>query len=336
MSRDYDSCVQPVLALTTETDTRQSGNLTYLFGDMLKPKDTKHILCVPAFADGFLFKSIQKNLVSKQEIVLDNELEAYQKKNSIQIFSSANENCSFIVLFKYSRNITEWNEIFDCIGSMLSMLLKDDIQNYDLYFPTFGTNNGITFHDTAFGIFYGLSFVQSIPEHPITKFKGVKVITPYSQNIQNTSCRTMLHIFNMFDTYAKSKDSTLSCMLCLDSPSTIILPCGHAILCQPCNKKLLSHGNNACIVCKTPFAKFFESVAPTKVQCVCHKQEEYASASASADNQDSDKHNEKVSEMTYIPCGHTDVLCATCENPSIINCKFCGEKVNKKIHIYSF
>jgi len=338
--RDISSC-RLVDPSAKETDFKKIDNVVYTFGDIFNA-DCLTIIAIPSFEDGFLYKIIQNDIKNKQSIMWDasnsdeNEIIKIQKKYKIEIHATTHRNTPFCILFKYSYKVGEWNELFECIFAMLYKLLKDNINKYDLIFPTFGTNNGISFHDCAFGLYYGLSYFQKIPEHPISKFKTVKVITPYSENKQSTSCRTILHIFNMIDMQEKSAKSSLKCMACLDNPSTIIFPCGHAILCHSCNKKLLTQGVKTCIVCKTLINKYYESIAPTKVACLCHIDNK---ASASAKDSKCDK---KESEITYIPCGHTNVLCVSCENKNKdkdkakTTCKLCNEEIHKKIHIYSF
>ena len=300
------------LKKANKDDCVRVGNYIFGFDDIFKLTPNKKILCISNYVGGFLLNKIKPFLENK--ISDNNENELWSVKDSYE-----DKNTSFIILFKYSKNITEWDEVFDSISSLIHSHIKDEIKNIELIFPTFGTNNGITFHDSAFGIFYGLKSLSDIPEHPITQFKEVKIITPFSENQKDNSCRTICHILNMVEMFEVSKliSNFMVCMLCLENPCTVILPCGHAILCQFCNKKLKEY---KCIVCKSPYKEFYECNPPTKVDCLCSKE-----------------NHEKHSQITYIPCGHTNVLCDSCEkNNKSKECKFCSKKIIKSIHIWSF
>lgn len=48
----------------------------------------------------------------------------------------------------------------------------------------------------------------------------------------------------------------LSCVICMErSVKTVLLDCGHAIMCIACCRQIMVHGNKRCPICKAAVCK---------------------------------------------------------------------------------
>ncbi|VBB18149.1 E3 ubiquitin-protein ligase [Yasminevirus sp. GU-2018] len=293
-------------------------SLKVCFGDLfVPPVGVKWIPCIPHFRDGVLYRVwMQKNPGSKQ---------VSAHGGYVAKFSSETENIPFTFMFNYPGRVVEWDVVF---REVINSLSAECPENTILVFPTFGTNNGISYYDSAFGIFAGLRCVVESSTFigvVLKNVKEIRVITPYSDNQANTSCRTIAHMFNMIDIFNNTDIESgkgVQCTLCMATACNIVLPCGHMLTCEMCERRLMHTGTKKCMLCKAPYSVKYRSLpvqkAPTDHKC--------------CDRADCVDHRSK---LTYIPCGHTSVLCESAESDSVTSCKICNKTIEHKLRVYN-
>jgi len=324
---------------TTIKFTNESPIIRVMFGDLFKPfEKTKNnvfetttdnikgaYLCVPNFLGGYL-----KNIMTKMNGPDIYDIDPDQNISAHKVKSNLPDIINF-VLFRYNDKISEWHNTFIDIGKALGSNIPEKSV---LVIPTFGTNNNISFYDSALGIFTGLRYALMDSDSPFNKLREIRIVTPYNIDQINTSCRTIAQISNMINIYNKSLirssenrssenrsceiSENLLCLLCTISPRNIILPCGHMILCEICERTLLEKNENCCIMCRKPYTQSYKCLPITDVSIAC------------SDILD----NHPRTGLTYVPCGHTNVLCTGCENDNIVYCDKCTTHIDAKLKVY--
>lgn len=222
----------------------------------------------------------------------------------------------YAVVFSYPPEITEWDIVFRSIGNVLDPV---NINNTILVLPTIGTNNGIDYHDSALGMMYYLCQCMEDADSNLSKVKEIRIVTPYSASQDNTSCRTLRHIFNMIDIRTKNANTDNTCCICYCNNAEVVLECGHYILCKMCNYKFIKAMNSVCPICKKVYNHTYDCMAPTM-----------ASHYRCCGNVSPIK-----TDITYIPCGHTSVLCKRCESDSVTVCPICETPIENKMKVYT-
>lgn len=298
----------PSLAPTAEK-TLVIGETTVRvgFGDLFTPESTdpNHwVPCIVNMKDGILYKIWgHKNGSIHITKVQDGFYKVGSKVPGIP----------YGLMFNYKSDFLTWHEVFE---GMAKLMEPNDV----MVVPTFGTNNSIKFHDSAFGILMGIRACLENEESELHKLKEIRIVTPYSHDQETTSSRTIRHMFNMIDIMNQSVDSENGklCIVCMTRPRDIILPCNHMLICKYCEMKFafVTHGPSLCVLCKQSYN--------TKLDCFPLSSPEYECCDSS---------NEKT-ELTYIPCGHTSILCADCESDAVNECPVCKTKIEKKQKIY--
>jgi hypothetical protein len=298
--------------------------LKIYFGDLFQPditieEKTCVIPCIVNIADGVLYNIWKNKNNGTVGDVLNTNTWACKVSGNVSINDFID--ITNAILFKYPTNITKWDEVFNHIAELIDPVTATDTI---LMIPTFGTNNGISYHDSALGIFTGLRFCLE-NNSVLCKLKEIHIVTPFNQDQNNSSCRTICHMFNMIDimsSYDVSTGEGTLCSLCAINICDTVLPCGHHILCKICELKIApNHGKTKkCLLCKKSYQHVYNCLPPSEVE-VCHP----CCAQYSI---------ETKSQLTYIPCGHTSVMCNTCENATIKVCKICNTDIEHKLHVY--
>jgi hypothetical protein len=245
------------------------------------------------------------------------------------------------IYFSYPREVTQWNEVFHNVAEIIE---DNELENTILFVPTFGTNNRISYHDAGLGIYSGLTCAIEEPDSKLAKLKEVRIVTPYADDQETSSCRTLRHIFNMVEFHNNNNTESgkgIMCMVCMSNPCNTVLPCGH-MLCIFCERKLkteLAYGDPKCMFCKQVYDQCFNCVTPSKVAFECCKppDEEMPPQDDHGEQADQVDHTGSAfpkTDITYIPCGHTGVRCVNCENDSVTVCAICSTVIERKMKVF--
>lgn len=295
--------------------------ITVCFGDLFTPEGDVHwIPCIPNFSDGVLSK-IWNHKNPGTCVINDVEGDfKYVKK-----YSSKSANIPCALFFTYPHRVIDWNEVFLEMGKLLPTMTDKSVI---LVVPTFGTNNGITYHDSALGIFTGFRCAVDASGSNYKTISEIRIITPYSDNQNNSSCRTIAHLFNMIDIFNNTDIESgrgVQCSLCMSIACNIVLPCGHMLTCEVCERRLTYGGVRTCMLCKAPYTETYKSLPVCKVP-VTHKCCESVSCQS------------HKTRLTYVPCGHTAVRCEGdegCESESMKTYQICETEITKKLRVYN-
>lgn len=288
-------------------------NFTITFGDIFNPvlpnDITQWIPCIPYYTDGVIYKLWKMRNGGSVELTSD------LNHHATKIISNI-PNIPFAFLFRYDENVGKWDETFK---SILDLIPPEIANKVTLIVPTFGTNNGISFHDSAIGIFYGLK--NALEQNELC-LNSVHVITPFNNDQNYTSCRTIKHLSNMFDIIESTEPSVkASCLVCMKNTANILLDCGHITMCEGCharyyNDSKIDESEKKCIMCKKIVSNVVQTKYPTIVKCMCD-------------------HLENQSNICYIPCGHTGVMCLNCEDSTEnTKCDLCDTIIESKKRVY--
>lgn len=284
--------------------------------------DVTWIPCIPNYYGGVLRGMWEQQNPETGPIHGTDEQAAFKY---VKKFSSQTPNVPFALFFTYPSNVVLWSEVFLEIGKLLP---AESSKPVILVIPTFGTNNGITYHDSALGIFTGLRCVAETADTNYKFLREIRIITPYSEFQETSSCRTIAHLHNMIDIFNNTDIESgkgVQCALCMSTACNIVLPCGHMLTCEVCDRKLMQGLAAACMLCKAPYSETYKSLPVHKVPAThkCCDSESCAS---------------RKTKLTYIPCGHTAVRCEGdegCEGDSVTVCQICNTEISRKMRVYT-
>jgi len=293
------------------SDSKQINKLHIKFGDIFKPEEPS-IIVITDVLDGVLFRLFSLKNGNITNLHTYNNLEYLR---SMRVLESKLNNIPYVVAIKNNPDTRMWTEMFEEIASKLVETYGDEISQYNLIFPPIGTNNGIRYNDCAIGLFNGIlnNIINNLEDKPtnLNKFNKICVLTVWSDNHNNTSCRVINHMFNLI----KIKEQTINerdCLICCSNKINIILKCGHYIMCKNC---LLSI-NDCCPICKIELSSnkilnrdFYE----------CYKFNDKSDYKCC----EFDEHKQNY---VYVPCGHANVNCNNCINKLKDHCPICNKK----------
>lgn len=299
---------QPVVLADDFTDTLVMGTnkMTICFGNLFEPVSTKKkVILIPYFRDGYLFNAmLTKNSAISRNY--ENEI-----KPLLTNFSNAAKLPSYIegiddiIVFSYKVDEANKNfppgEICNVLAHCLGKL--DNPADYTIFIPTIGTNNGIMFYNSATSLYFDI--VEMFGEHNNLDFV---IMTPKTM----TSEKVINHLAQLIKINRKNVHD---CVICLTHKSSILLDCGHRVICHNCTTKL---SNKNCPICR----KIVHTLYNTDVI-----------ANANDFNCcDSPAPKTKVSKI-YSCCGHYNVNCTSCDTNSKI-CKVCNTNNPAYIHYF--
>lgn len=309
-----------ILPVLSEHDTSEmicdKTKIVAKFGNIFDSSNdnANTIICIPNITDGVLYRlawSMNGRLIAS--------------KTDEAPYASLAVDCNIpnvdsIVLFNYSHTVEKWSDTFESIGSVLKLsTTKPNI----LVVPTFGVNNGISFYDSALGIFMGLRSALSTSQK-LSQLDEIHVVTLYSRNMNDSSCRTIGHLRSMMNLYTKyDKNGAIECMICTTEHANILYNCGHMVVCQSCDKQLVSVYGYNCMCCQANVIERFKCAPIVEINQLC--------CSKSLVDKD------KKKRLTYVPCGHSQLLCNDCEidvKSWESKCPECDSIVEKALRVY--
>jgi hypothetical protein len=297
--------------------TIKNTKVTACFADILIPTE-KCIPMIPYYSnDGMLynlFLSKNKSINSKYTIVNN-------FNNGVHRVESDIPNIPYALCFTYEEvKLQNWNIIFESAAKILN---KDDV----LVIPAIGTNNNISFWQSAISIFYGITLSLDDDDSPLHKLSEIKIVSLHSTN-WNNSCRVIQHLFNLIKIRNITKDEP-ECIVCLQSKISCILPCGHRVLCRSCSVTI-KRSNSTCPICRASFLRDYD----------CYKIKEEStfdccSKFTTIENNESKNTKEKVSNI-FAPCGHFKTCCVDCGPKFELskNCPICEELIETYIPLF--
>ncbi len=161
-------------------DEEVIGNVTFGFGDVLTERHGAKV-AVPSFQDGFLFKSLVRDLPWKVDGRVDPENPQLVRLADDQQFAPG----AGFILFRYEN--CEWSRL-------LERIIKVGCDPGDtLIVPTFGTNNEVPFLTVATNILSAVKTLLDDTSSEIHGLKSVRVITPFDQ----PSKEVIQHVFHL-------------------------------------------------------------------------------------------------------------------------------------------
>lgn len=180
-----------------------------------------------------------------------------------------------------------------------------------LVFPTFGINNGMSFHESAFNIFYGMISCLETENSPMRKLSKIVIMTLYNEDQDNGGTRTIKHLFNLVNVY-NGIMTNKTCAICASAKVDTIISCGHYILCSRCLIDIDTFGRK-CPMCRKDIQYDYPCY-------ITFDSQEYKCCM--------EHHSEKEHKIC-IPCGHFNVACGDCgkhiDDTKI--CPICNEEI---------
>ena len=324
------SSLNKVYVFVNESDEIKSDDnisLRLQFGDLFSAaNDVSWIPMIPDFPDGILHRMLKSK--NGGVIELDGERVSHDRATYAQRVKSSIPGIPYAIVFNYSTSILDWNKVFECA---IKVLKYDGLAHPPvLITPAFGTNNGFTFHDSALGIFSAIRSVSMAVLNDRATFgalKEIRVLTPYSPDQANSSCRTIAQLSRMIDIFCYTNANTREdkCLICTSNVCNVVLPCGHMFMCDICEigyrRSSTMHGSILCMLCKKPYNEVYKSSSLIRMDPLnrcCDSDQSVA-----------------MTNMTYIPCGHTGVRCTSCEKDEIEECRICNSKIEKKLKVFT-
>lgn len=237
-----------------------------------------------------------------------------------------------------------------------------------LVIPAIGTNNGVSFAESACRLFYAVITSLDLEGSAVKgNLSGILFISP----LDGAGARMISHMINLFNIFRETLNEPV-CPICRNLRQDTVLSCGHRFCgrcilalpeqapcpqCRatirhmsPCYKIVDCKDFRCCGVDQTdkPSTELataaIEATAPSAAGGV-------VGADASETVEDPDPESEKkekpraVEKMPfiYVPCGHMNSLCFKCSGGEITarktgaskTCRVCGEPVMAYLRIYS-
>ena len=197
------------------------------------------------------------------------------------------------VLYKYDRTMHKLDEDFSLMAANLP-------EGSILAFPAIGVNNGISYYQSAYRMFYSVVSCLMLEGNPMRKLSGVVFMSPFADDRIGSNCssgcgcgdststsastgvRTVQHLLNVIKAHRASEGEDF-CRQCNVMKQDAVLPCGHRI-CQRCATDIVLKTNaSTCPVCGKWFIKFYpcyRAIDCTSFQCCEPKPDAAANTSA--------------------------------------------------------
>jgi len=212
------------------------------------------------------------------------------------------------ILFSYEdRMVTQWHRFFEEAAE-----LADD--GAVLVVPTIGTNNRMTFFQSAICIFTAIRACLQREDSAMRRLREVRVVTPWAADALSQSTRTVQHLFNLMDLHGQEN----TCLVCCVSKVEVLLPCGHRITCEQCAL----------------------SIYETMPLCpLCRRRFEYSQIWRTPKLEDCSRRlcceaNGEKEKKVMVPCGCVKTCCASCAEPFPVRCPSCNALVSAYVPIF--
>jgi hypothetical protein len=188
------------------------------------------------------------------------------------------------------------NEIFERAVGLVRTLCPTG--KVTLRIPAFGTNNGVSYFDSACTIAYGLHecALSIVQDAVVTKFE---VVSPADL----PSSRVIAHVGNCMRALVRGVNVGDLCDVCtLRNKSVIFGKCGHRTMCMQCARAMHDRGSEAskCPLCRCSV----ELQDMLCVPCITKAESNVCSACGSTVLT-----TESSDSGAFVPCGHYRVVC---------------------------
>lgn len=270
-------------ATPTDKKTLMFGETSFnaFFGDIFTLLGEENVLVIPNYKGGKLLQIFTKMTEYNQFESDDSDEEEEETYDTFKFVSTSHGNA---ILYHYS-NTNKLEEEFEEIATMCPA-------KSNLIFPTIGTNNGLSFHESAFRMFHGILACFRNNTSEFHKLASVNVVTLFNEDQANTSTRVIQHLFNYMTVYEKTEHNKI-CMICMDAKVDTILGCGHYAICSRCLSDLKTLGEYNCPLCKKLIEHSYLCANANHTDIFC------------CENPDKSVH-------LFIPCGHMVNICVHC------------------------
>lgn len=309
-----------ILPSVNETDYAEvviaNRQLFVKFGDIFTPDGDNWIPVIPYFGGGALLNEICNR--SKKDFTME-------VINKYQIVETGLPNIPRVIMYSYDKDKTRLDDEFEEIAKICP-------EGATLIFPTIGVNNGMSYHTSAFNLFYSIVYCLENETSNFHKLSRIGIVTLFNANQDNSGVRTVRHIFNLINIYNGSKTNKI-CAICAVAKIDTILSCGHCILCARCCKDC-QRITNKCPICRQDIKYAYPCVNVSDqkdFECCCNFQ-------LMVDRENSALHEGKELKVKKIciPCGHYNVACPQCDSilKTELKCPMCHEEVIEYLNYY--
>lgn len=270
------------------------------FGSIYDVENPKWIPVVPNFYGGIVMEKLIE-LTGKQ--ITDHS-------TKYQLYETNLERMPYVILYIYEKTHRLELEIEE--------IAKLCPEGSILVFPTIGINNGLSFHDSAFNLFYSIISCLEDCSDNIKKLSKIIITTIFDNNQENCSTRAIRHLFNLVNVYKKTATNKI-CAICASNKVDTILDCGHYAMCSRCVIDMRASGNT-CPLCKKIVRKIYPcytTIDECKFKCC-------------------DEHADEKEMKICVPCGHYNVACQECGGiiQEVRKCPKCDEDIQAYINYY--
>lgn len=261
------------------------------FGNLFDAESPNWIPVIPNFSGGIL----------REELSRRTGLTYTDYVTKCQLVETGLATMPHAILYVYDKTSHRLESEFEELAGLCP-------EGSILVFPTIGVNNGLSFHKSAFNMFY--SFVSCLEDETpnMSKLSKIIIMTLFNADQDNGGTRTIRHLFNLVNVYNKTSTNKM-CAICASNKVETILSCGHYIMCSRCVIDIRNIGN-ICPICKKPlrFAYPCYTTEDAHEHMCC---QEHA--------------NEKEMKIC-VPCGHFNVACHDCgqQIETTKKCLACG------------
>lgn len=305
MMVEGDLILPPLTKGESKEITIADVNIVVTTGDDLFEYKGNTNLVIPYFEDGMLFTKMKE--INK--IPEGHNIDSLLTQENVVRFPSYVTGINQFILYRYDKTMNHWEQDLEKIATLCQ-------DGSILVLPTLGVRNGVSFFDSASRIFYGILACFSNENSPMKKFSKIIVTTKFSENQNQSGVRTIKHLFNLLTIYQKTKDEP-ECVVCCDMKRSVILNCGHRILCARCTLDIRRQNSGLCPLCKTQITRVYPCYTVTDVintPC-CGKPK---------------------SGTICVPCGHYNATCHDCDKKveETHNCPICHEYVSIVLKLF--
>lgn len=247
------------------------------FGNLFDAESPNWIPVIPNFHGGIL----REALAGKTRMMYTD----YTTK--CQLVDTGIPTMPHAILYIYDRSSHRLESDIEELASLCP-------EGSTLVFPTIGVNNGMSFHESAFNMFYSVVSCLEGGSPNISKLSKIIIMTLFNANQDNGGTRTIRHLFNLVNVYNKTSTNKV-CAICASNKVDTILSCGHYIMCSRCVIDIRNIGN-VCPICKQPLQFAYP----------CYTTED------AHDHACCQEHTTEKEMKICIPCGHFNVACHAC------------------------
>ena len=284
-----------VTAETSESIIVEGVNITVMLKDIFTVSGA---VVIPYYADGMLFNLMEaKNQPPSGQTITCPD-------GNIGTIPSYVTGISQFILYRYDKDAHRLEADLETIGALCT-------PHEQLVIPTFGIRNGVTCYMVAMKIFYSILSCLSTETSQLRKLDNIIITTKFDQS---SSTRVIKHLLNLF-TIHKLSHKEPECIVCRDMKRSVILSCGHRILCTRCSMDV---AQNRCPLCNQINIRSYPCYTVTDMtETPCGQ-------------------GHTKSGKIFVPCGHWNVCCLECEPKHLTakKCPICQEDLLASIKLF--